>query len=200
MANEYLTSVELKATLSLTGETFADADVALAVESASRMVDMECDRRFYKDAADATRYYTPRSNGFVVIDDLADLTSLATDADGTSTYATAWTEGTHFTFEPANAETNGRPRTLIRVRTAGGIWLPTQYPNSVRVVGKFGWDLVPSQVKTATSITAHRLLRRMREAPFGIVTVGIDAGAAMRISRIDPDVAALLAPFKRLSV
>lgn len=200
MANEYVSAAVLKATLSLTGETYADADVAVAVEAASRMVDAECDRRFYKDSADTTRYYSPRSSGWVAIDDLADLTTLATDADGTNTYATAWTESTHFTFEPANAETNGRPRTMIRVRAAGGLWFPTGYPNSVRVVGKFGWDATPPQVVSATSIIASRLLRRMREAPFGIVTAGIDEGVAMRLGRIDPDVAALLRPFVRLAV
>jgi hypothetical protein len=57
---------------------------------------------------------------------------------------------------------------------------------------------VPAQVKEATSILAARLIRRMREAPFGVVVVGgIDVGAAARIARVDPDVRFLLEPFTR---
>jgi hypothetical protein len=37
----------------------------------------------------------------------------------------------------------------------------------------------------------------VREAPFGIVTVGIDQGAAMRIARTDPDVYALICNYTR---
>jgi hypothetical protein len=66
-------------------------------------------------------------------------------------------------------------------------------PSSVAVTGQFGWPAVPAQVIEATTILATRLLRRAREAPFGVVGLGID-GAAVRISRFDPDVGFLLDP------
>jgi hypothetical protein len=58
---------------------------------------------------------------------------------------------------------------------------------------------VPEDIKTATSILAAKLVRRVREAPFGIVTAGVDQGEAMRISRTDPDVYTLLQPYSRLA-
>jgi hypothetical protein len=35
----------------------------------------------------------------------------------------------------------------------------------------------------------------MREAPFGVVSVGVDVGAVARISNVDPDVRTLLQPY-----
>jgi hypothetical protein len=40
-------------------------------------------------------------------------------------------------------------------------------------------------------IMSVRLMKRAREAPFGVASVGFD-GAAVRIARVDPDVAFLL--------
>jgi hypothetical protein len=67
----------------------------------------------------------------------------------------------------------------------------------VKLTGQFGWTILPEAVKAATSILAAKLLRRVREAPFGIVTAGIDQGVAMRIARTDPDVYSLIAPYSR---
>jgi hypothetical protein len=53
-------------------------------------------------------------------------------------------------------------------------------------------------VQEATGLLATKLLRRVREAPFGIVALGIDPAAAMRIAKVDPDVAFLLGPYTRL--
>jgi hypothetical protein len=44
----------------------------------------------------------------------------------------------------------------------------------------------------AATILAGRYLKRARETPYGIVSVGADALAAARLGRIDPDVAFLL--------
>lgn len=195
MANEYVTSAELKATLTLTGETFADADIDRALESASRAIDDVCGarRRFYKDGSDQTRYYTPSGRRLVVIDDLADFTTLHTDEDGDGVFETAWTENTMFVFEPLNAELDGQPRQLIRAVN----WeIFPAAARSVRVVGKFGWDATPPAIKTATTILATILLKRMREAPFGIVNLGVDTAA--RIARFDPQVSMLLDPYRRL--
>jgi hypothetical protein len=53
---------------------------------------------------------------------------------------------------------------------------------------------VPTEVQQACQIIAAKLLIRVREAPFGILTFGTDAGVAMRrLAEIDPDVSMLLA-------
>lgn len=203
MANEYVTSAALKATLSITGETYADADIAIALESASRAVDGICGRRFYADA-DATqvRVYSPSSRDLLRIDDLITLTSLKTDPGGDGTYEQTWTLNTDMVLEPLNPElidaTNRQPWTLIRRHPRGSYYFPADYPRSVQVTGKFGWPAVPAPVQTATSILASILLKRMREAPFGVVALGVDTAA--RIASTDRQVLALLTPYRRFRV
>jgi hypothetical protein len=79
----YLTNEQLKATLELTGTTFAEDDVSAAIEAASRGIEGACNRRFYPDA-DATqvRHYTPQTGSTCLIDDLITLTSLKVDRNG----------------------------------------------------------------------------------------------------------------------
>ena len=50
----------------------------------------------------------------------------------------------------------------------------------------------------ATLLLASKLMKRAREAPFGVVTAGFDVGAAIRIGR-DPDVALLVQDYVRNS-
>jgi hypothetical protein len=201
VANEYATTSELKSALTLLGENFADDEIALALTAASRGIDHCTDRRFWADA-DATqvRYYTPRTCRLVEIDDLVTLTAVAIDLVGDATFATTWTVNSDFVLEPLNAAADARPYTQIRLTPYRAQWLPAGRPRSVRVTGKFGWAAIPPEVKEATIVLAAKLMRRAREAPFGIVTAGLDEGAAMRIARTDPDVAFLVGPLKRNQV
>lgn len=198
MAHEYATSTTLKHALSLAGETFVDPEIALALSAASRAVDNHTHRRFYPDEdALQERYYTPEDRGFVVIDDLAELTSLHTDPLGDGTFGDSWTQDSDFTLEPLNAEADGRPWDAIQVHPRTSLRLPVGYPRSVKVIGQFGWATAPEAVTEATMIIASRLIKRVREAPFGVVTAGIEEGAFMRLARVDPDVSSLLATYVR---
>jgi hypothetical protein len=199
-SNVYLTPAQLKATLDMSGTSFADADVTLALGAASRAVDEITGRRFWLDTGTANvRYYTPRSTRTLQIDDLAQLTSVAIDRSGTGTYTETWTSNTDFVLEPFNApaENPQRPYETLRVRFLSGRWLPPYIERSVQVTGQFGWVAVPDDVTAACGILASKLLRRSREAPFGIVMAGIDSVAAMRIGRTDPDVYMLLRDYSR---
>lgn len=202
MANEYQTSAALKATLELTGETFADADVALALTAASRGIDQYTHRRFYADGdTSQVRVYSPWEKDLLRIDDLITLTSLKTDPGGDNVFENTWVLNDDFVLEPLNPElvdgTVKEPWTLIRRHPNADFEFTVKYPRTVQVTGKFGWPVVPDAIKTATVILAAKLLKRTREAPFGVVTVGIDAGAAMRIARTDPDVRFLADPYVR---
>ena len=195
----YLSPDQLKSTLNMTGTTFADADLTLAIGAASRAIDSITGRRFWLDS-DATkvRYYTPRSYRVLQIDDLVSMTSVAIDRSGTGTFSESWTSGTDYVLEPFNAPQDqpARPYETLRVRYLSGRWLPTYIEQSVKVTGQFGWATVPDDITAAAGILAAKLMRRGREAPFGIVT-GIDQGAAMRIARTDPDVYTLLSGYNR---
>lgn len=184
----------------MSGETFADADISAALEAASRGIDGVCDRRFYADSdASQVRYYTPLSGRMVSIDDCVTITSVYTDTSGDGTFASQLTSVTDYIANPLNAAADGWPWTRLELNPQSANYFPVQ-PRSVEVTGKFGWTAVPAPVVEATTILASALLKRAREAPFGVVTVGLDAGAAMRIARNDPHVMFLLGPYVRLSV
>jgi hypothetical protein len=202
LGDEYVTSAELKQTLTLTGQTFADADVALAVAAASRGIDDACGRRFWLDAdANQVRYYDATDPWLCRIDDLVELTDVAVDPNGTGVYDQAWTLGVDFTLTPVNAQADGRPWELLNRHPQGRYVLPTGWPKAVRVTGRFGWPAVPAGVKHATTILAARLLKRAREAPFGVAALGIDAGTGMmhsaRVAARDPDLRFLLSGVQR---
>lgn len=195
---DYLTSAALKDTLSMSGETFADADIALAITSASRAVDSVCQRRFWLDS-DATqiRYYQANSRSLLEIDDLVQFTSLETDSDGDGTFEETWTVDVDFVFEPLNAAADTWPYETIRKRKTGQFALPRGIEKGVKLTGQFGWAAVPSNVQSAAGLIAARLMRRAREAPFGVIGFGMDVSNAVMIARTDPDVTMLLADYVR---
>lgn len=198
-SNAYIELEQLKNTLELSGYTFADRDLRAAILAASRAVESFCDRRFWSDTGTSNvRYFTAASANTCTIDDLQSATSVKLDLDGDGTFEETLTANTQYVLHDLNAGADGRPYTRIKINPFSGSYFPTQ-PRGVEVTGKFGWAAVPAEVQQATTILASKLLRRAREAPFGVIAVGLDGGSAMRIARTDPDVAMLLTPFQRLS-
>lgn len=207
MANEYLSLEEFKATLELSQTTFADEDAHRSLEAASRAIDLSLGRVFYQGAPGEVRYYSPTGFTSVTIDDAFAVTAVAIDPSDSGTW-TPLVAATDYYLEPRNAAALGFPYTVIRSRPAVG-WVSRWdtpfgwasrfdniYPNTVRVTATYGWPAPPPGIVTATAMIASRLVKRLREAPFGVVGFGMD-GSAVRIARDDPDVAALLAPFNR---
>ncbi len=189
----YVTAAALKTTLNI-GSTYADADIAAAVEAASRACDgyKNVSPGMFATTTSQSRYYTAEScNDYVRIDPLNSLTSVLLDYDGDGQYETTWTNQTDFILRPPNATTDGYPYTELKILSQSGRRFPT-WLNSVKVTGLFGWATTPGAVTQATTILAGRLLKRARETPYGIVVVSGDAVAAARLGRIDPDVAFLL--------
>ena len=192
-AQQYLELEQAKATAELTGTTFADQEYQAAIIAASRAVDEICHRRFYADPnANQVRYYTidPRTPRVLELDDVTTMTTLATDDDGNGTYETTWTVDRDFVLEPLNAAADGRPYERLRLHPNGLYVLPT-FPKSVKVTAAFGWAAVPSAVSEATRLIAIRVVKRVRDAIFGVVALGLE-GEAVRIARTDPDVMLLL--------
>ena len=181
LGNEYVSVAELKESLSLGGTTFADQDLMLAVTAASRFVDGATGTQFYPGSAGEERKYTPISEEYLLIDDVTDITEVtATD--------------TVLVADTSYAEM-GTPVVSV-LRSLNGYRFPRGYVNSVAVTGTFGWPSPPADVKQATVILAARLLKRSREAAFGVIGFDLDGGS-VRISGRDPDVERLLAPYTR---
>lgn len=181
MANGYVTLTELKATLSMSGETFADADLQLAIDAASRAIDRATNRRFFPDTVAVERRYLADCP-ILPIDDLISLVSLSVDGE-------LWTEDVDFVLEPLNAPENGEPWTRVRaLRTLRG---------TVTIDGLFGWSAPPDQIRAAAGILAAKIAKRAREAPFGVAAFGVD-GTAVRISATDPDIRFLIERFSHI--
>lgn len=189
----YITSDQLKASLELTGETYADADVTLAIAAASEQIDFQCNRRFTLDEDNTSvRIYKRSRRGLVDIDDIVDVQEIAV-GPGNGTYPTILMENVDYELEPLNGPADGLPYSQFRLHRhhARG--------RRVRVTGQFGWSEVPDVVVGATTLLAGRLLKRYREAPFGIVQIGLD-GQVARIAQTDPDICAMLKPVTKILV
>lgn len=186
----YATPTELKAALQLTSQTYADGDITRACAAASRAIDNKTGRFYY--SASETRYYTPdRFDNALDIIDIQSVSSLTIDTAGNNTFSTSWTEHTDYDLEPFNAAAVGKPFERVRLRSnAGRIW--PNYQRSVKVIGTFGWASVPDPVNQYAIILASKLLKRTREAPFGVLSFGLDEPTAIRIARNDPDFELLL--------
>lgn len=190
----YCDSDVIKATLTLTNTTFADDDIDAAIAAASDAINDYCNRVFDRDLdTEVTRIYTPQSTELCFIDDLVELATLETDQDGDGNHERTWTLGSEFVLDPANALADGQAYTQLCLNTyRASVPFPAWSPQSVKVTGKFGWPGgVPPKVTEAAQLLTNRLVKRVREAPFGVA--GVSAmGEAVRIVRTDPDYANLL--------
>jgi hypothetical protein len=194
---DYITAEDLKQSGELKGTTYADRDIARAIPAACRAIDDVCHRSFGQDAQPVQRFYRATTREFCWIDDVATPADDATesplavidlDRAATGDYSEVWTEGEDYKLEPLNALADGKPYEMLRaIRT----FFPA-HAGAVRVTARFGWTEPPPQVIEAAVLLANKLIVRVRQAPFGIVTAGADVGVAMRIARSDPDVAMLL--------
>src|SRR5690242_19846245 len=153
----------MKDTLEITGETYADNDIATAIEAASRVIDAYKGTRLYPTTE--TRTYTADvCSPSLSIYDLNNSagSTVSFDMDGDGVYETALVRNTDYYLEPQNAELTGKPWNAITLRYQSGRQWPTwQY--GVQVVASFGWATAPGQITEACSILANRYLKRARE-------------------------------------
>lgn len=172
--HQYLSVEELKDSLSLSGESYADQDIARALEAASAVVDEMCGVSFVQFTG--TRKYTPVSANYIRTGPISAITAVGNDT-------TAWTEGTHYYIDGGDTL-----RTLFGYSFALG-------PQLVSVTATFGISPPPAEIREATLIVAAQLIRRAREAPFGVLATALD-GPAIRLGRFDPQVDQLLSPWR----
>lgn len=196
-----------KKSLELMGQTYADTDLGIALLASARTIEEGCGRRFWLDEDNTSvRVYTPDSHRMLEIDDIVDVQTVKIDRTGDGTFEETWTLGTQFVLGPDNAPLDFKPWTTITVRQTGGYYyrnysrycLPRGCSQSVQVTGQFGWPTVPSDIQLANSILASKFLKRVREAPFGVVfSEGLDSSSAVRLAKTDPDVGPIIAKYTR---
>lgn len=195
---EYETLLNLKAALGIDGsDTTRDTLLSKALAAASRAIDARCGRRFYLDPAASPRIYNPASRVAVnaageqalIVDDIGDTAGLVVQTGSGASF----TAVTNYEPEPDNALARGMAITRLRL-TLGGSWVTGSWFTGgtgvrVRVTARWGWPAVPDEVVEATRIQASRLFRR-KDSPEGVL--GNAEWGTVRLSRIDPDVEALI--------
>jgi hypothetical protein len=186
-APDYLTTDELKDYVRV-GDSTDNVELGLAIAAASRAVDNHCHRQFGLTATAEERTYTPvwdRHLGrwLVDVDDFQTAVGFEIEQDGVAL--------TGYTSEPVNAPQKGQPWVRLTFPT-GSLTTATD----VQVTAQWGWTAVPTPVKLATALQAHRFASR-RNSPFGVAG-SPDVGSELRLlARLDVDVSVALGPFVR---
>jgi hypothetical protein len=203
IVNGYATLNQVKAAARM-GTAVSDDDTLLemSIETASRIVDGYCDRRFFTNGTEV-RTYAAHDNYVLSVDDIAGTAiTLKTSSQGDSTFDLTWA-ASDFQREPANATISGLASPITRLRAVGDNVFPvTTYPfgeeERVQVTAVFGFGTaVPTQVSHATILMSLRQFKRYG-SPEGVLSYG---DFAVRVgNRMDPDVAMILAPLRRTPV
>jgi hypothetical protein len=193
ITNGYTTLSAVKAILRIT-DSVDDSLLETCVEAASRQIDTHCERVF--TTGTAVRRFTPNDSYLTEIDDLVTLTYLKTTSDGKGTFDTTW--GTlDYQLEPLNGIAGGQYSPTTHIRAVGDYLFTTLGAEAtVEVSGVFGYGTaIPSDVKQACNLLAIRQYKRY-DSPLGVAGFG-DIGV-VRVSRVDPDIESLLAPYRKI--
>ena len=192
----YATLAQVKAALRIpSADTVDDALLEMAIESGSRAIDGYANRSFFSSGT-AVRVFTPSDSFVTEIDDLISLTTLKTMTDDDSTFDTTWT-ASDYQLEPLNGRVDGLATPFTSIRAVGD-YLFSQFEQeaTVQVTGVWGWSATPIAVTQATVIQSSRIYKRL-DSPLGVAGFG-DIGIMRVSSRLDPDVAQLVDPLRRI--
>ena len=202
ITNGYATRNQIKAALRIgTADTIDDDLIDNCAGAASRLIDGYCNRQFWSVGSATTRVYMADNEFYCHIDDIAGTaitlrTSGATDGVFDVTWST-----TDYQLEPLNGRLDGLQWSYDKIRAVGDYLFPTVNGNYgeqalVQLTAVFGWPSVPEPVTQATIIQASRIFKRY-DSPLGVAGFG-DLGA-IRVSRfLDPDMAQLVEPYRRM--
>lgn len=195
IVNGYCSTADVRSQLTDTAGKLDAALIEKAISAASRAIDRYCGRRFWRDSVPVARVFDVCDPCRLTVDDIATTAGLAVavDSGNDGTFSTSWTNA-DFQLRPLNADANGGAYAWWEIVTVGGRYFPPSRLGrpSVRVTATWGWSSVPDEVSSATILKATSLFKR-RDAPFGVA--GFTDFGAVRITKQDPDVINLLAPF-----
>lgn len=192
ITNGYVALETIKAAARIS-DSVDDALLALAVESASREIDLACQRHFYQVASSA-RVFAADSAEIVRIDDAVSVTAVAIDEDGNGSFAAVIPA--EYQAEPLNGRHRGIAWPVTRLRAIDGFdWPRIGRQALVRVTATWGWSAVPTDIQQATIVQSLRIFKRP-DSPLGVAGYG-DIGAIRLSAGLDPDVQQLLEPYMK---
>jgi hypothetical protein len=198
ITNGYASLNQVKAALRIT-DTVDDSLLEMAVESASRLIDGYCGRSFFSQGS-AIRFYAPDNPYLVQVDDLSSGTvTVRTSSAADGNFDVTW-GALDIQLEPLNGRTEGQAWPFTRIRAVGDyLWPSDEYGEAtVQLTATYGWPGgIPINVTQAAIIQASRIFKRL-DSPLGVAGFG-DMGA-IRVGRgLDPDVAQLVEPYRKMT-
>jgi hypothetical protein len=199
VTNGYATLAQVKQAARMsTVLTDDDSLVEMSIETASRMIDGYCERRFWTNGTE-TRTYATLDPRVLRVDDIAGTAiTLKTSSSVDGIYDITWA-ASDFDTEPYNRISAGLASPVTSLRAVGDYAFTRSAEPCAEVTAVFGFGTaVPTQVTHATVLLALRQFKRY-DSPTGIIGFG-DMGAIRVSSRMDPDVAAILQPFRRAPI
>jgi hypothetical protein len=202
IVNGYATKNQIKAALRIgTADVLDDDLIDNCAGAASRLIDGYCNRKFWAVGSATVRVYQAEDSFFCSIDDISGTAiTLQTSTNADGVFDTTWSP-TDWQLEPLNGNLDGIEWAYDKIRAIGDYLFPTVNANYgeqalVKVTANFGWPYVPETITQATIIQASRIFKRY-DSPLGVAGFG-DMGA-IRVSRaLDPDVAQLVEPYRRM--
>ena len=200
----YATRNQVKAALRIgTADTLDDDLIDNCVGAASRLIDGYCNRRFWQSGTAEARVFQAEDSFYCSIDDIAGTAlTLKTSTQADGTFDLTW-KVSDYQLEPLNGNLDGLTWSYDKIRAVGDYLFPTVNANYgeqalVQVTAIFGWPSVPEPITQATIIQASRIFKRY-DSPLGVAGFG-DLGA-IRVSRfLDPDMAQLVEPYRRMRI
>ena len=162
--------------------------------AASRYIDQTCGRRFVAETAASKDCWAKDIWSLDLPDDIRTVTSCLVDANGNGTFTRTMTEGTNYVLEPLVPFPDAGIYNRMRVLPYSSSGFAPGY--RVRILGNWGYVVngrAPDDVHTVCLIQASRLYTR-RNAPLGILQT-VDLGQFTRISKVDPDLQAMLSSY-----
>ena len=191
----YTTTALVKASLGIPlAATAEDTAIQAAIDAAEALIDNYTGRTF--ETVTEARTFLPRTASVVDVDDIATASGLVikTDEDQDGTFETTLTVTTDYVIVK-----NAAPFRLITNVNRG--WPLSLYGRpTIEVTATWGYGTsVPDNIKQAALLMATRLFQR-KASPLGFQAGAISEFGPVRISRTDPDVAALLQGTKLFGV
>ena len=191
----YATLAQVKAALRIT-DTVDDTLLDMARISASDLIDGYTGRTFTPSGT-VTRVFAPADDYVLQTDDIAGTAVTITSSTGADGVFDVTWKTTDYQLEPLNGVSNGQAVPFTRIRAIQDYLWPTAGGEAtVRVHGVFGFPSIPLVITQATVLQASRIFTRL-QSPLGVA--GFGEMGVVRVTRaLDPDVAALVEPYRRI--
>ena len=195
ITNGYATLSTVKAAARLT-DALDDTLLELAIESSSRLIDGHCQRHFYVTSSESRLFAADNSYACTIDDVAGTAITVQTSSGIDGVFDTTWAAN-DVQLEPLNRMSAGLRFPISRLIAINDYLFPVDPKGeaAVKVTAQFGFGTaIPVDVQQACVLMSLRQFKRY-DSPLGVAGFG-DMGA-VRVSRIDPDIQSMLAPYRR---